>query len=114
LLAFAMREFALSQRVGDDGTTQRDHCESYSRQTGEHYPGWEPIKCPPEALYLFNYWCSMSARRTNNGFGPNPIPDEGVLAWEKRKGIQLASLEHEVMDLLEQAYFRSQPKPKGK
>lgn len=70
--------------------------------------------CPTEAAYLFAYWCSMNARRTSSGFGPNPITEEGVIAWQRRRGIVLDRVEHEAIDALESMYFRSQPAPNKK
>lgn len=96
----------------EDGSCQRDHVLSLFKQTGEYPTGWEPVLCPYELQYLWAHWCSMNGRRTGNGFGVNPIPDEGVTAWQQRRGIVLTPLENEVIDALERFYFICQPKPK--
>lgn len=56
----------------------------------------------------------MNKRRTSNGFGPNPITDEGVEAWARRRGLRLERFEHDALDLLEALYLNSQPRPKSK
>ena len=113
LLAFAAREFALSTPM-QDGTTQRDHIESYTRQTGVVPEGWEAVTCPPELQYLWVYFVDMSRRRTSTGFGFNPIPFEGIAAWEHQRGIKLERFEYQAMDALEMMFLSAQNKAKKK
>lgn len=107
MLAYAAYEFSM-MRVLDDGSTQRENCESYYRQTGEYYDGMEPVDCPVEARYLWGYWVSMSARRTSNGFGANPIPEDALQAWERRHNVILDRMENEAIDRVESLFLRSQ------
>lgn len=113
MLAFAKREFALSERL-DDGSTQREHGEVYFRATGKYHAGLEPLDCPFECHYLWAYWVSMSGRRQNFGFGPVPLSQGEVEAWQRRRNVQLEPFEQEAIDLLEQLFFATLPKPKGK
>ncbi len=72
-----------------------------------------PVECPDEVKYLWEYFLSMSRRRTSNGFGPNPIPDEGVEAWARRHRIQLQSFENQALDAIESMYLSIQSRPSG-
>lgn len=109
LLGFAGREIALTT-VQSDGATLRVHLESFERQSGEHQELLDPVECDDSIKYLWEYFCSMNTRRTNNGFGPNPITDEGVVAWERRRGIKLESFENKILDALEVLYLNIQAK----
>ena len=113
LLAFAAREFALNERL-DDGSTQRDHAQSHFRQTGKYNPGTEPVECPYELAYLWGYWTSMNMRRTSSGFGPNPISEEAMAAWARRRGIVFEPFESDALDALEALCMRSAAKVKKK
>lgn len=104
-----MREFALRSRL-PDGSTQRDHINSYFRQTHEWPAGWKPIICPESTAYLWEYWISMDTRRTSNGFGPNPVTDAEVESWARRHGVQLNLWENMALDAIEFAYFVSKQK----
>ena len=54
----------------------------------------------------------MNARRTSNGFGPNPITDDAVEAWARRRGITLTRFENEALDMIEAMYISMQGKKK--
>ena len=109
MLAYAMREFELNARQ-EDGLPLRAHLDSLARQTGVVPEGFEPIPCPEELRHLWEYFVSMSARRTSNGFGPNPITDEGVEAWARRRRVTLTAVENAALDALENAYLGSAAK----
>jgi len=111
LLGFAGRETALSARQ-EDGATLREHLQSHERQSGERHPLLEDVECDESIIYLWDYFCSMNARRTGNGFGLNPITDEGVEAWARRRGIRLERFENYALDMLEQLFLSLQSKKK--
>ena len=52
----------------------------------------------------------MNARRTSGGFGFNPITDEGVEAWARRRGIRLERFENYALDALEALFMSMQGK----
>jgi hypothetical protein len=52
----------------------------------------------------------MNVRRTSNGFGANPITEEGVEAWARRRGIRLQPFENRILDALEVLYLNIQAK----
>ena len=54
----------------------------------------------------------MSTRRTSNGFGPNPVTDDAVTAWESRRRIRLERWEHRAIDALEALFLNIHGKPK--
>jgi hypothetical protein len=111
LLGFAGRETELSMRQ-EDGATLRKHLESHERQSGERHPLLEPVECDDSVKYLWEYFCSMNTRRTNSGFGYNPITDEGVEAWARRRGYRLERFENVALDALEQLFLSIQSKAK--
>jgi hypothetical protein len=100
---------------GSDGSL-RDLLMSHWRQEGydpEKMPEeLRPVECPKEVEYLWDYFRSMSRRRTGNGFGANPIPDEGVEAWARRRGIVLLPFENEMLDGMEQVLLSIRNKAK--
>lgn len=104
LLGFVGRELELAAPQ-PDGCTLREHLKNFQRQSGEHEPLLDPVECDDAVKYLWQYLLSMNARRTYNGFGPNPITDEGVEAWARRRGIRLERWEHKALDALEQLYL---------
>jgi hypothetical protein len=94
----------------EDGATLRDHLMSMWRQAQfkeeEKPEKLNPVGVDQSILYLWEYFLDMSKRRTSNGFGYNPIPEEGVTAWEKRRGIKLAYFENELIDQVEMLFLR--------
>lgn len=111
LLGYAGREIALSTHQ-DDGATLREHLKSFQRQSGKPEPLLQPVECEEDIKYLWDYFCSMNARRTSNGFGLNPITEEGVEAWARRRGIRLERFENYALDALEQLFLSLQGKAK--
>lgn len=73
----------------------------------------EPVDCPFEVMYLWEYFLDMNKRRTNNGFSKNPVSEVEMQAWQKRHGIRLEFFEYMALDALEDVYTKSQNK-KGK
>lgn len=111
LLAYAANEMALGA-LQDDGVALRVHLESVWRQTGKLPEGLIPINCPDSVKYLWGYFLDMCKRRTSNGFGVNPITDEGVEAWARRRGLHLTRFEQRALDALEQLYLATRAKDK--
>jgi hypothetical protein len=97
----------------EDGSTQREHDASYFKQSGKHYDGCEPLECPPECVYLWEYWRGTNERRSG-GFGVNPIPNLEVESWARRQGLVLHRIENEAIDRIERLFMNSQPKAKTK
>lgn len=73
-----------------------------------------PVECPECVMYLWEYFLDMCKRRTSNGFGVNPITEEGVVAWQRRRGIQLLPFENKLIDALEFVFMRIRNKEKAK
>jgi len=111
LLAYAAHELSLGMRQAD-GATLRTHLLSLWRQSGSMPEQLWPVDCPDAVQYLWEYFCNMNARRTHGEHGPNPITDEGVEAWARRRGIVLQPFENEALDALEQFYLSSTAKSK--
>ena len=70
----------------------------------------DPVEYDESVEYLWRYFQDMNVRRTSNGFGPNPITEEGVEAWARRRGIRLVPFENRILDALEVMYLNIQAK----
>jgi hypothetical protein len=70
------------------------------------------IPCPEEVKYLWEYFKRMNKRRTTNGYSVNPITDEGVEAWARRRGIVFTPFENDMLDALEAVYLSIKNKAK--
>lgn len=114
-MGFAGNEVELSERQGD-GSTLRDHLMSHWRQSGyaeDKMPEQlRPVEHNESAAYLWEYFCDMSRRRTSNGFSLNPITDEGVEAWARRRRVRLLPFEHRLIDAMEEVFLRIKNRPK--
>jgi hypothetical protein len=73
-----------------------------------------PVECPSCVMYLWDYFRDMNRRRTSNGYGYNPITEEGVQAWARRRRITLLPFENELLDELEYVFLRIKNKEKAK
>lgn len=60
-----------------------------------------------------DYWIALSATRTSNGFGPNPITRHDVHAWEADEGHSLAPWERRALFRIDAAYLRSKAEKEG-
>lgn len=111
LLGYAGQQIVLSA-IQDDGCALRVHLESMQRQSGKPEPLLQAVEHDESVEYIWEYFCSMNARRTSNGFGPNPITEEGVEAWARRRGIRLEPWENRLLDALESLFMSLQAKVK--
>jgi hypothetical protein len=106
-LEYAENELNLS-KVQDDGATLRQHLESIEAQTGVTPDQLIPVEVEECVLYIWRWFLEMNARRTSNGFGSNPISEEALASWCKRRNIQLAEFEYQALDALEIMYLTNQ------
>lgn len=93
-----------------DGATLRQHLESIETQTGITPDQLIPFELDDCVKYLWVYFLEMNARRTSNGFGRNPISEEALEAWCRRKDIKLVDFEYQALDALEIMYLNNQAK----
>lgn len=102
----------------EDGSTLRDAHMSLWRQNffkPEEMPEeLKPVDCPDNVKYLWEYFLSMSKRRTSNGFGYNPLTDQQVESWARRRGITLLPFENMLLDELEPVFLSIVNKPPKK
>lgn len=71
----------------------------------------EPIEVCEEILYIWDYFISMSNRRTATAMGDeNPISNLEILSWSNLHGVPISSFEAGVLDRLEVMYFRTKAK----
>jgi len=63
-------------------------------------------------LYLWEYFLSLSMRRSWSGQALNPISNLEVLAWSQLRGISLTAFEVEVLESLENTFLSNyKPQP---
>ena len=111
LTRYAENEFALSKTV--DEATVREHLLSVYRQTGVLPEQLQPVDCPDEIGYLWEYFLSMHKRRTSNGYGANTIASAEMHSWAWLRGVTLLPFELDALDSVEAAYMCSLSKPQG-
>lgn len=68
----------------------------------------EPVECPHEVFYLWEYFLQINRRRGNNGFTRNPISETELQAWQQRHGIRLEGFENYAIDALEDVFMTQQ------
>lgn len=60
----------------------------------------------PAALqHIWDWFCELSAARSGNGGGPNPIAFTEIDAWSRLTGRLLAPRDVQALMLLDQAFF---------
>lgn len=60
----------------------------------------------PAALsHVWDWFCELSAARSGNGTGPNPISYAEMAAWSELTGRPLAPRDVRAIALLDQAFF---------
>jgi hypothetical protein len=67
-----------------------------------------PVDFHPVVRYIFDYWSSLNRRRV----AFNPISDLDIFAWSSLRGIPLNSFELDVLERLEDLYFKVVINPK--
>lgn len=77
-------------------------------QTGIAPPELDVPPIPYELNHVWDYFCQLSAKRTNGGMAANPISDEQITAWERRRGFCLTPFENECIDALDVVYLSNQ------
>lgn len=65
---------------------------------------------PEGADYLWRAFQRLSGRRTNNGFGQNPLTWQEIDAFVRLSGVALAPWEIEVIERLDGLYLAQQAK----
>jgi hypothetical protein len=89
VVAFAKAEFKLIAKQ-DDGATLRAHLERVYQNTGfKPQQLAEAPELPEDGILVWTYFCELSAERSGNGMGPNPISSRDIEAWCRLNGIQL-------------------------
>jgi hypothetical protein len=71
-------------------------------------PELVPVDCDPCVRYIFTYWLSLNRRR--KGF--DPITELDIFAWSWLRGIRLNAFELDVLEKVEDLYFKIIINPK--
>lgn len=72
----------MSEAVPTGGTV-RDSYVAIERVTGVTPPQLMPPPAPPAGRHLLDWFNELSASRSGNGYGPNPISYSELLAWAR-------------------------------
>jgi hypothetical protein len=88
--------------VDENGDSLRSHYESIWRQSGEKPPELEPVECPKEVKYIWEYWLSLERRRQ----GHNPVSWSDIGWWCFVKNISLSAFEEDMLNKIESLYFK--------
>lgn len=88
----------------------REHLVALETHSGCTPEQLYPVEVEDCVLYLWHYFLEMNARRTSNGFGQNPISEEALQSWCKRRNIKLAEFEYQALDALEIMFLNNQGK----
>lgn len=88
------------------------HWRQHGYAEDKRPPQLRPVEVPECIQYLWGYFLDMNRRRTSNGFSVNPITEEGVVSWARRRGIRLLPFENRLIDAMEEVYIRIKNRPK--
>lgn len=90
-----------------DGSTTRQHLENIYRQTGRK-PEALDNELPTFHQQVWYDFLSLHAKRTNNGFGPNPITEQQINEWQKKHNVILHQADIDLIDRLDNEYLKYQ------
>ncbi|WP_443093265.1 phage tail assembly chaperone [Duganella lactea] len=107
MVEYARASLKLSTKQ-DDGHTLEWHLNVIYEQSGEMPPELDVPPIPHELVHVWEYFCQLSAKRTNGGMAANPISDEQIMAWERRHGFRLTPFEGECIDALDEVFLSNQ------
>ncbi len=101
MIAYATHEFELSS-LGKDGKSLRDTLETVARMKGIKPQGLiNPAQFPMVFAFLWECFLRMSNKRTNNGFGVNPITYLEIDAFSRLTNTQFSRYEIEIIETLD-------------
>jgi hypothetical protein len=89
-----------------DGATLREHLMKACRQTKIWPDEYREAPCPPCMALVWNWFQDLSARRTGNGYGPNPLSFTEIDTWARLSGITLTPFELQAIVALDAHYLR--------
>ena len=99
MLDFATNEFELAKPQPDKASL-RDHltvAEKAQRRPIERLHR----SCPELLEYLWSWFLELSAARSGNGAGPNPISYAEIAAWGHLTGLRPTSFEVKILRALD-------------
>lgn len=100
-----------------NGVTRREHAEQLARQLNIEPEeavvrmGLEEPEVPPEALHTWDMFWELSAGRTSNGFGPNPLGFEILHSYTTLIGLTPTPWAVRTLRAMDNAYLNAQPRP---
>lgn len=85
------------------GASVADHYEAMARKGRRKKPKGPSLH--PGVVHLWNAFAQLSAARTNNGFGPNPIPYSEIDAYSRLTAQSFDPWEVAAIRALDDAYI---------
>lgn len=100
----------LARPMKDGKTTYMQHLQSVVRQTGGRVVPEElrnRTEKPERAVYLWNYFTQLSAKRSHDGFSgiPQRITSAEMLAWATLHRVPLQTFEVELLEKLDETFI---------
>jgi hypothetical protein len=91
--------------VQSDGKSLKDHLEALQRFSGKRDSRLDTTQIPTAGFFLWKTFWSLSARRTSNGFGPNPLMFSEVQAYTELFEETLGPRELEILFQMDDAFL---------
>lgn len=91
-----------------NGSTTLDHLLAVYEATGEKPAELErlqELECPYELFHVWVVFQTLCATRSSNGFGPNPLSYQEILAYMQCGGIELDDEEIEILKQIDIIYM---------
>ena len=98
----------ISSMMDEGGSSALDHLISVYNATGIKPKELEELQNTDCAYDVFHIWTSfmdLSATRTSNGFGPNPISYQEILSYMLTRDVSLDSEEVEMLKHIDILYL---------
>ena len=101
-----------------NGVAPYSHYESIQKQTGTTPPELEEYNSLSIPVGFYLYWqdfCALNLRRTNDGMGnPCPLSYSEIQAWANLSGVEVSSLQLDVICRLDNIWIREYVKSQKK
>lgn len=89
-----------------DGATLAEHFAAFERHTGKKHPESIGPTCPPEVLYILEWFWEMCAGRPVTMGGYLPLPSMEIAAWCALNRVSLHPWELKALRQLDNAFLR--------
>ena len=115
MVAFAYEAFRQARPVGKSSPSKAAHLRQVAKTLGkdpdefikQHQPE-DTLDYPPFALlWHWEKFLELDRRRQSNGYGPQPIPYQEILAGSVLTGVTLRNWELDLFGRLDDAFLKA-------